>query len=262
MRHPSEQRESANRSRKTDSFQTRGFVHGVPASGVTTRPTNVKESLLQPSSFQNQFSSDVAMLFRPLFLRFLAQQGQSQLQPNALLPFFVLVLCCPLLPIHCPGLCTSIFFTSFRAHTSHVISYLAFEYLSMPMWPLHAQITGLAHHCFCWTPHLSPHLNFGSLICATCPPTPFRPNLGSHRREIFFHSIAKYFHEKRQRGRALLPAAASICLLNFNLSVGAVSTACTLHVLAGTRPADNFLNLSSPPGSPRLCAELLHFARQ
>ena len=39
VRHPSEQRGRARRSGKTDSCQTRTFVHGVPASGVTTIPT-------------------------------------------------------------------------------------------------------------------------------------------------------------------------------------------------------------------------------
>ena len=39
VRHPSEQRGRARRSGKTESCQTRGLVHGVPASGVTTTPT-------------------------------------------------------------------------------------------------------------------------------------------------------------------------------------------------------------------------------
>ena len=51
-----------------------------------------------PTSFQNQCSGHVSVLFGPLFLRLLAQQDQSRLQPNTLLQFFILILCCPLLP--------------------------------------------------------------------------------------------------------------------------------------------------------------------
>ena len=84
------------------------------------RPTNDVELLLHPASFQNHFSGHVSMLFSPLVLRLLGLQGQSPLQPNILLPFFILMLCFPLLPIDSPGLLQDHFLHIFWANISHV----------------------------------------------------------------------------------------------------------------------------------------------
>ena len=66
------------------------------------RPTNVEKSLLHPVSFQKHFSGHVSMLLSQLSLR-LSQQGQRRPQPNTRLQFFIVMLCCPLLPLDCPG---------------------------------------------------------------------------------------------------------------------------------------------------------------
>ena len=67
------------------------------------RPTNVEESVLHPASFQYQFPGHVPMLFSAFFLGLFAQQRHSWLQPNTH-QFFIIMLCCPLLPIDCSGL--------------------------------------------------------------------------------------------------------------------------------------------------------------
>ena len=79
------------------------------------------------------------------------------------------------------------------------------------------------------------------LHCAPfADPNSVSPGLGGYGRELFFHFKAVRFQEKREREvDPFFPAAAAICCLNFNLSVGAISTACHLHVLAATIPARN-----------------------
>ena len=106
----------------------------------------------QPSS-----NTNVLAMFRCIsvhssfvFLRKKARASPSQI----LLQFFMLVLCCPLLPLDCPGLLPF-------GHTRLMsISSVAFKYQGVPMRPLDTQITGLAHHRSSSTSHLPPHLNF------------------------------------------------------------------------------------------------------
>ena len=90
-------------------------------------------------------------------------KSQSRFQPNALLQFFILMLCCPLLPIDCSGLLPKHFLHIFWANISHVNSSVAFEYQGVLMRPLDTQITGLARHCSCRSAHLHSHLNFSNL---------------------------------------------------------------------------------------------------
>ena len=127
------------------------FVTGLTLTFV--RPTNVEESFLHPTSFQYQFSGHVSMSFSPPFLRLLAQQGQSRLQPNSLLHFFFFMLCCPLLPVDSPVLLQKTF--SSHLHGKH-ISCQFFCRLRISRCVSH--ITAPAG------PLLCPHLNFSNLL--------------------------------------------------------------------------------------------------
>ena len=92
------------------------------------------------------------MLFSPIFLRFQALQSQSRFQPNTLPQFFILVLCCPLLPVDCPGLLQQHLPHILRTNTCLIsIVSIALQCQGVPMRPLNAQISGLAHHRSCWT---------------------------------------------------------------------------------------------------------------
>ena len=149
-------------------------------------PTNVEESLLHPSSFQHPSSRYVSMFFHPIFFCLLAKQGQSRLQPNTLLKFFILVLCCPLLPVDCSGLLQQRFLHIFLANVSHVDT----------------QITGLAHHCSCRSSYLPPQLNFLNLlhphlslfVVPLSRPDSFCPVLSGHGGKLFLYFNAICFH--------------------------------------------------------------------
>ena len=111
------------------------------------------------------------------------------------------------------------------------------------LWPLDAQIAGLAQNSSCKSSHLSPRLNLKDLlhpcfflICTLfAHPNSFCQSLSGYGRELFFHFKAKRFSEVVP----FLPAAAATCLFNFNLSVGS-----HLHCMRspGTIPVlNNFL---------------------
>ena len=74
--------------------------HSRPTTGPTftfIRPTNNEELLLHPASFQNYFLATFRCF--SVHSSFVSPQGKRRFQPNPLLHFFILVLCCPLLPV-------------------------------------------------------------------------------------------------------------------------------------------------------------------
>ena len=172
-----------------------------------------------PTTQCGQVSAAPNLLPEPIFwprfdaslstLRLSSQQGQSQLQPNPHSILHVHALL-PLLPIVRPGPLQKHFLQIFWANVSHVDSDFAFKKKKkqgLPMRSLDTQITGLAHHCSCRSSYLLPQASV---------------------------------HKDREVVLVVL------CLLNFNLSVGAISTALPpLQVLAGTMPALN--KLLTPP---------------
>ena len=219
------------------------------------RPTNVEESFLQPTSFQKQLPRNITMLFIPIFLRFLehekpettpAKHPPSIFHNHALLPTFL--ACRRNISCQC----------IYRHRISHtklmsiVISLLKTNVCKCGHFYNH--ITGLTHHCSCKSSSLPPRLNFSNLIH---PSFFFAPNtifpIQTPSSQQFVARVERSSSTSRPKASIkrdnevalFLPAAADICLLNFNLSVGAKPTACTPHVLVGIIPArDNFL---SPP---------------
>ena len=97
--------------------------------------------------------------------------------------------------------------------TSCQFFYLITENQCVPLRPFNTQITGLTHHCSCWSWHLFPRLNLANLphpslfLLVTPLPCPysFCPKLSGHGGNLIFHLQAKNFHEQRQGGRVLFP---------------------------------------------------------
>ena len=162
---------------------------------------------------------------------FFGQQRQSWLQPSTLLQLFTFMLCCPLLPIDCSGLLQKIF--SLHPLGKH-ISYPRFYRLQIPRYANAAT-------------YLPPHLNFSNLshpsfslfMMPFSGPDSFCPALSGQGGKFFLYFEAICVHEQGQRSCALFARCCCICLLNVNLSVRAITTACAPHVLAGTMPARN-----------------------
>ena len=115
------------------------FLIETSLTFTVDRPANVEKSLLHPATFQHQFSGHVSTLFSPISLCLLSQQGQSRLQPDTLLQFFIHAL----LPTSSSGL-------SWPAAGA-----VALKYQGMPMRPL-CPDHGLAQHCSCRSSYLLP----------------------------------------------------------------------------------------------------------
>ena len=124
----------------------------VSKSRFGTQPPSTKNFLATSRCFSVHSSF--------VFLSSIARAGSSQ---ETLLQFFVLVLCCTLLPDDCPGLLHEHLLHVFWANVSHVNSCFAFEYQGVPPWPLtclnHRSRTSLLLQAC-----LSPCLRFDDLL--------------------------------------------------------------------------------------------------
>ena len=114
------------------------------------------------------------------------------------------------------------------ADLPHIHLYWPFTYQSVPLRPLYTRITGLTQNSSCKSSHVSPCLNLKDLLspCFFLLCLPFTnpksvcPSLHGHSRELFLPYTAM---NKESEVDSFLPAAAAAtCLLNFNLSVGAI----------------------------------------
>ena len=128
------------------------------------------------------------MFFRPCFLRFLAQQGQSPLQPNTLLQLFVLVLCCHFFWWTVLARCRSIFFTS--SGQTYLTSILTS--------PSNIKVCPRGHF-------------FTQITCLQS--TSLLPKSGWPSRELHPTSRQKASMNKDNEVVLFLPAAPAICLL-------------------------------------------------
>ena len=109
----------------------------------------------------------------------------------------------------------------------------------MPLRPFYTQITGFTHYRSCRPSHLSPLLNFlnfasSTLLCVHDAIFPSRllPSTKWPRSKVPPPSEPHASINKDREVVLFLPAAAAICLLNFNLSVGTIPTTWAPQVLA------------------------------
>ena len=137
-----------------------------------------------------------------VFLRSNARAGSSQIPPlilhiHALLPTSSNRLSWSAVPAFSPRLLMG----------KHMFS-VALEHQGVPMQPHDTQITGLAHHCFCRSSYLSPHLKFSNLfhpsfslfmVPFSCPGSSCSTLVGKSAST----SRPKASMNKRQRSRAL-----------------------------------------------------------
>ena len=78
------------------------------------RPANIEELFLRPTfPSKKDLPALIAMLFAPFLPHSLSQESWTWFERCSFVQLFIFVLCCPLLPAHRSGLCTSIFLTSF-----------------------------------------------------------------------------------------------------------------------------------------------------
>ena len=90
------------------------------------RPANIEQSLLRPTSSRKIFLATLPCFSVQFSFTFFRKRAKRWFEPYSLFRLFMLVFCCPLLPVSDRALCTSIFLTSF-GHTylmSIVISLL------------------------------------------------------------------------------------------------------------------------------------------
>ena len=146
--------------------------------------------------FSNQYSF--------VFLRRKARAGSSQIPSfNSSYSCF----CCPVLPVDCPGLLHKHLLHIFRANLSHVNSSVAFKNQSVPVRPLHSQISSFTHNPSCWPSHLPPRLNFKDLIHPSfflfmvpfSNPDSFCLVLSGQGGEFLLYFQAKSVHDQGQR---------------------------------------------------------------
>ena len=140
----------------------------------------------------------------------------------------------------------SIFFHVLRADHSPVYHHMPSQNQGVPLRPLEAQITGLAHDGSCRTSRMSPCLHFKDLIppCLLLFFSPFfLPDPSVRVSVAMVESSSRLFTSMKSDSETDSFAAAAVnCLLNFSLSVGAMPTACPPHDLAGAKPVlNNFL---------------------
>ena len=210
------------------------------------RPANIEELFLRPTfPSQKDLPGHIAMLFAPFLPHFLSQESWTWFERCSFVQLFVFVLCCPLFPAHRSGRPHQHLLNIFPTHKPHVKLYLITDHQCVPARPFYTQITGLTHHRTCRPSHLFPRLNFLNLphprFLFAVPfsrPDSFCPALSGQGRKFLLHFQAKGFMDKDKKV-LFLPGAAAICLLNLNLSVGAIPTAWATQVIASTIPARN-----------------------
>ena len=153
------------------------------------------QSFLHPSSFHDQLPQHIAVHVCPRFVGLPSQHSLGRLQPQSFHQLFALALCCPFLPLDHPGLLQKHLLHIRRADHSHVHYYLTFKHQGVPLWPVAAQMTGLAQICSRTLSHLPPCLHFKDLIppclllltLPSPPSTYFRPRERGHDGYVLLH---------------------------------------------------------------------------
>ena len=188
--------------------QRYSLCFSVPSSLLQPRHSghpNVVQSFLHPSSSYDQVLRTCPCLSvhaSLVFLRGIAWIGSRHTPHFSQL--LTLVLGCPFLPIDLPGLLQRHLFHVLPADHSHVHRHLPFKKLGVPLWPLDAQITSLAHDGSCRSSHLSPCLHFENLLppslhllCAPFSlPDFLRPSKRDHGGKFFLHFEIIHVHEE------------------------------------------------------------------
>ena len=131
-----------------------------------------------------------------------------------------------------------------REDHSHVHRFLSFKHQGVPLWPLDAQVTGLAHNGSCRSSHLPPRLNLKKLLPPSLPSAlmPIFPSQIPLSKPTWpiLPPLPKYSLPCNVRATPI-PShllLLSFVLLNLSLSVGAMPTAWHLHS-QGPKPAPN-----------------------
>ena len=137
-----------------------------------------------------------------------------------------------------------VFFYILREDDSHVHRFLSFKHQGVPLWPLDAQVTGLAHNGSCRSSHLPPRLNLKKLLPPTLPSAlmPIFPSQIPLSKPTWpiLPPLPKYSLPCNVRATPI-PShllLLSFVLLNLSLSVGAMPTAWHPHS-QGPKPAPN-----------------------
>ena len=150
---------------------------------------------LHPSSFHNNLSHHIAVLVCPCSIRLPPQQSSNRIKPCSSAQFVTHVSGCPLLPISRSDLFQKHFLHVTRANKSHVHPVLSAKQQCVPLRPLDAQVTSLAHNSSCKSSHLSPILKLENLLPASllwfCKPftnpNSFCPRLRGRSGKLFLN---------------------------------------------------------------------------